>query len=121
MPEDGRCFLVTYAFSVHAPAYWKAIWIRDQILLPTRTGRYLVSHYYRKSPRWIEYFRSNPFFLPLIKFVVRFILRLFPDRKRLCGEACPDQIDHTKLFNLSRFLASQSSSFGVSMILGISG
>lgn len=80
MPEDSRCFIVTYAFSRYSSPYWKAIWVRDNILLPSRPGRRLVSYYYRSSPRWIEHFKSYPVFLPFIRFAIKGILKFFPDR-----------------------------------------
>jgi|GEM_PF-2120450 len=85
MPADGRCFVVTYAFSKFSPAYWEAIRFRDEVLMRSRWGRRSVALYYRWSPEWIRYFEDRHYMRPIVRRTIFFILKLIEGMRKIGG------------------------------------
>ncbi len=78
-----ECFFVSFYFGRDSESYTKMIFIRDHILMRSKTGRQFIIAYYtlgsravqilRKNPKWIEILR--PFIIKSVEKIIRFFLR----------------------------------------------
>lgn len=59
-PDDGRCFLVSYAFDKYSPMYFQAIRFRDQTLATYKLGKMIIKMYYFFSPQLIKKIQPWP-------------------------------------------------------------
>ncbi len=69
-PEDGRCFLVTFAFDKYSPVYFESIRFRDRFLAAHIVGRFMIRLYYWGSPALISVFGESALFRGMIKTIV---------------------------------------------------
>ncbi len=74
------CFLVTFVFGRHSQDYQAMIRFRDEILLPSRGGRQMVSVYYRLGTWLKPHLKCRPMLqallLPGLKAVVAAVRRI---------------------------------------------
>lgn len=85
MPEDNRCFVVTFAFSRNSPSYREAILFRDEVLMRTEKGKKIVEWYYRHSPGWVRILEDKRWLTPLIRRILRMILKVISGLRKIFG------------------------------------
>lgn len=85
MPEDSRCFVVTFAFSRNSSSYREAILFRDEVLMRTEKGKKIVEWYYRYSPGWVRILEDQRWLTPLIRGVLRMILKVISGLRKIFG------------------------------------